>query len=133
MKLAFTAEKCIGCRLCMLACSANQEEVFNPQKARLRVTSNYLPEGGLSVQAEFCDYCQACINACPTGAITMVDGHLNLVQESCVGCGDCVTCCPQQVISLNNQGQPRLCNLCGGNPQCVAWCPHAALEVSSNA
>lgn len=132
MKLAFNAEKCIGCKLCQLACSATHEGVFNPQKARLKVTSDYRPEGGLMIQAELCDYCQACVESCPTGAITLQNGGLSLDKEACVGCGDCIGICPNQVITLDFQGQPRLCDLCGGNPQCVAWCPHGALEVSAN-
>ncbi len=39
MKLSFNKEKCIGCSLCQLACSTVKEQVFNPRKARLKVTA----------------------------------------------------------------------------------------------
>lgn len=133
MKLAFTAEKCIGCKLCQLACSATHEGMFNPRRARLKVTSEYLPGGGLQIQADICDACLTCITACPTGAITLQEGRLQLDRESCVGCGDCVSACPNGVITLDNENRPRICDLCGGTPWCAAWCPHGALEVAADA
>lgn len=133
MKLNFVADKCIGCKLCQLACSAVHEGVFNPTKARLVVTSDYPPEGGLLIKAQYCDTCFICGTACPVGAITLEENRLTLNPEVCVGCGDCVAACPQQIIFLNAENQPNLCDFCGGTPQCVAWCPHGALEVSENA
>lgn len=132
MNLAFNPAKCIGCKLCQLACSAVQEGLFNPQKARLKIVSEYGAEGGILIKAQICNFCQACGNACPVGAITLENGRLFLDKDSCLGCGECIDSCPKDLLSLNQDNQPRLCDLCGGTPQCVRWCPHAALEVLDN-
>lgn len=131
MKLVFNRDRCIGCRLCQLTCSASHEGVFNPQKARLRVVSDYLPEGGLLVEAAVCDLCGSCVSACPTGAMAPRDGRLALAEDLCSGCGECAAACQAGLIAMDDFGRPRFCDLCGGEPQCAAWCPHGALEVSA--
>ncbi|KKM10134.1 hypothetical protein SY88_16000 [Clostridiales bacterium PH28_bin88] len=128
MGLTFQDDRCIGCRLCQLACSVYKEEVFNPVKARLNIHSYYSPDG-LKVSASFCDMCLKCVDACPAGAINLRDGYLNVNREDCTGCGICAEACPRQVIRLDESLVPRLCDLCQGSPECVTWCPHQALAL----
>jgi len=50
------------------------------------------------VDASRCTGCGACVNACPVGAIAMVEGKAHIDENSCVGCEACVTACPEDSI-----------------------------------
>jgi len=41
-----------------------------------------------------------CANACPFGAIKMVDNLPVVDEEKCTGCGKCVEACPRRIIAL---------------------------------
>jgi NAD-dependent dihydropyrimidine dehydrogenase PreA subunit len=41
-----------------------------------------------------------CVEACPVGAITLVDGKAVIDEDACVECGSCVDACPEGAISL---------------------------------
>ena len=50
---------------------------------------------------EACNACQACLDVCPTQAISL-DGQLAQVsQADCIGCGLCANACPEDAIVLN--------------------------------
>lgn len=38
--------------------------------------------------------CEACIKACPVGAITLTEHDISLAPEACLRCGNCVFVCP---------------------------------------
>ena len=42
----------------------------------------------------------ACANACPKGAIAVVDGLARVDKRLCIGCGRCVKACPRHIIEL---------------------------------
>ncbi len=69
------------------------------------------PFGAITVNAEGCTLCHACVAACPTGALRADDNKpmLFFAESACVQCGLCRATCPEKVIAL----LPRL------NPQ--AW------------
>jgi Fe-S-cluster-containing hydrogenase component 2 len=46
-----------------------------------------------------CEGCEACVSACPTGVITMVDAKAKIGAD-CVDCGGCVDACPCGAISM---------------------------------
>jgi len=52
------------------------------------------------VNAETCVGCEACVGACPTQAIKMVDGKAVVCEGDCVDCGVCVGECPVEAITL---------------------------------
>jgi heterodisulfide reductase subunit A len=56
------------------------------------------------VHADACTACDACLDACPYGAISMteVDGRqVAIISETgCKGCGGCVPICPENAIDL---------------------------------
>ena len=46
-----------------------------------------------------CTHCEACVVACPVGAIKMVGGLPKIDPSICIKCGKCVAVCPSHVIS----------------------------------
>jgi ferredoxin len=50
------------------------------------------------VSREACRGCGDCLESCPSGAISLVDGLAAINQEECTACGTCVTSCPQEAI-----------------------------------
>ena len=41
-----------------------------------------------------CIACGACVEACPTSAITEGDGKYVIDADTCIGCGACADTCP---------------------------------------
>lgn len=120
--LVFHEEKCVGCKLCHLACSAQNEEIFNPRLARLVITSVY-DRDGLIVEGQVCDLCMGCVEACPVDAIIEKNGRLSFLEEICTDCGLCVDVCPPQVIVKKDRG----IGVCIQCRSCSNWCPTEAL------
>lgn len=50
------------------------------------------------VDGERCQGCGVCVDACPTGAIRLVDGVATIEQSLCRECQACVEACPQGAI-----------------------------------
>jgi carbon-monoxide dehydrogenase iron sulfur subunit len=70
MPITLKQERCVGCRLCELACSFARYGHFDPHQAAIRVT--FADDGGLQVSiSAACADCQRplCVAYCPTGAI----------------------------------------------------------------
>ncbi|MCP4693674.1 MAG: 4Fe-4S dicluster domain-containing protein [Desulfobacterales bacterium] len=128
MPLQFKRSLCTGCKLCQLACTANHEKVFNPGKARVKITHEYLEEG-IHVASRICIFCGDCEEACPEKAISGNGSNMIVDRDKCVGCGTCVENCPTHVIYLDGEDKSMICDLCGGSPQCVAWCPKGAIRL----
>lgn len=66
-------EKCTGCKLCELACSAVKTGQFNPRESRIQVTLVDIPEIPVPALLDSCDYCfgnPACVGFCLPQAIT---------------------------------------------------------------
>jgi len=51
------------------------------------------------VDVEKCTACGACVDVCPTGAITVND-HAVVNEDDCTECGACVETCPTGALSL---------------------------------
>jgi len=51
------------------------------------------------VDKDVCGGCEICVELCPFGAITMVDGKSDINVALCKGCGTCVGACPTGALN----------------------------------
>ena len=99
-----------------------------------------------------CDYgCMglgSCVNVCPQGAITLVDGVAVVNRNKCVACGLCVKACPKGLIELvpeskhvavqcmNRDKGPQVKKVCSvgciGCTLCTRQCPFDAIHMDGN-
>ncbi|WP_029007794.1 4Fe-4S dicluster domain-containing protein [Azospirillum halopraeferens] len=121
--------KCTGCRQCEMACSYENEKVFNPSKSRIRVFT-------FDAEARFvpytCTQCAEawCMRACPVDAIriNLGTGAKEIHNDVCVGCKVCTIACPFGTVNYNaDTGKVMKCDLCEGDPACAKACPTAAI------
>ena len=100
--------------------------------------------------SNMCKGCLAhpCMEVCPRGAISMVNGRSFIDQEKCISCGKCKTVCPYDAISkkerpcakacgvsaieTDEQGRAKInvdkCVSCG---MCMVSCPFGAISDKS--
>ncbi len=52
------------------------------------------------VDGEKCTACEACVESCPSEAITMAEDKAAIEADKCVDCGVCVDECPVEAISM---------------------------------
>lgn len=120
------AKLCTGCRACELVCSGAQERVFNPSKARIRVV-RMEPTLDVAIVCPQCEN-PPCALACPTGAIRKLrTGVVEVDASRCVGCSVCVEACPFGAVTVV-EGKAIKCDLCRGDPACVKQCTPGALR-----
>jgi NAD-dependent dihydropyrimidine dehydrogenase PreA subunit len=50
------------------------------------------------IDVQRCTGCAACVEACPVGAITLVNDKAHVDPETCTGCGACINACPEGAI-----------------------------------
>jgi len=58
--------------------------------------SGALPE----IDRDICDLCGDCLEACPTGALSISARELSIDYDLCAYCGDCEDVCPKGAIRL---------------------------------
>jgi len=127
--LHIDAEKCTGCLQCELACSFENEGVFNPSKSRIKV---FEFDHGRHTVPYTCTQCAEawCMQACPVDAIVLnlVTGAKDVLSDRCVGCKVCTIACPFGTVNYDkDSGKVVKCDLCGGNPACAEACPTEAI------
>jgi len=128
--LIFDSGKCVGCRICEMACSLTQTGVCNPASSRRRVL--HFEETALDVPMQ-CQQCDdpACMNICPVKAIyaDAETGAKVINQNKCIGCKMCMIACPFGAISVDPINKKVVkCDLCVGDPACARFCPTQAIE-----
>ena len=127
-------EKCVGCQICEYICSWTKEKGFNPLKSRIRVVRvNQL--ANMAVTCRRCEdppCVAACPRDALTQSEET--GTIMLDADKCNGCGWCIEACDFGAIVLNRSTKSVvLCDLCQGRsqPKCVELCPKEALKVST--
>lgn len=53
------------------------------------------------VNEKTCIGCGTCVNICPVGAISMVNGKAHIDNEVCIKCGSCEGVCPVGAIKID--------------------------------
>jgi anaerobic carbon-monoxide dehydrogenase iron sulfur subunit len=115
---------CSGCRLCTLACSVKHYGIFNPRKAKLKITPY---ENDTRYKIKICVQCGKCAQVCPVEAIREIDGNYILDEKECTLCGSCAEICPIDAIFIYGDNEIyEKCNSCG---ECVLHCPHDVLSL----
>lgn len=122
-------DKCTSCLMCEMACSLENEGLFNPAKSRIKV---FEFEHGRTSVPYTCTQCEEawCLHACPTNAIVInkATGAKEVIDDKCVGCKVCTMACPYGTINYNSAtGKVIKCDLCGGDPKCAEVCPTDAI------
>lgn len=121
--------KCTGCLQCEMACSYENEGVFNPAKSRIKVFSFHEEGRYVPYTCTQCDEAW-CLHACPVDAIVFnaETGSKDVVSDRCVGCKVCTIACPFGTVNYNSAtGKVAKCDLCGGDPKCAEACPTDAI------
>ena len=122
--------KCTGCLQCEMACSLDNEGVFNPAKSRIKVFTFHHQGRFAPFTCTQCDEAW-CLHACPVEAIVIdrETGAKLVLDNNCVGCKVCTIACPFGTINYNSStGKVIKCDLCGGDPECAKACPTDAIS-----
>ncbi|MBU1172047.1 MAG: 4Fe-4S dicluster domain-containing protein [Proteobacteria bacterium] len=84
------------CNCCGDCCGVLKSLNLFPKPAEM-VFSNYYA----TINDEECVGCEACLDRCQMGALSMTDDEKAAVNlDRCIGCGLCVTTCPSEAIQL---------------------------------
>lgn len=123
-------EKCTGCKICELVCSAVNEDEFNPLLSRIR-TVRLEAILNTSLTCRLCDD-PTCVRVCPRKALSQDEetGLIIVDEDQCTGCGWCIEACEFGVIMLpRDRKYIIICDLCEGEPKCIEFCPKEALSL----
>ncbi len=107
-----------------------------------------VPGRGSKSCAYACTGLGSCVRACPTGAMTVVNGRAQVDQKRCVGCGACLRVCPNDIIELipatakyvvacksqeKGKAVREMCQAgCIGCGICQKMCPSGAITLTNN-
>lgn len=119
-------EKCVGCGLCMFACSRKNGEIGNSSSAILAVSLSGFERGATVI---FCRACPEapCAQVCPTEALKPRKGGGVVYKEDlCLRCHNCVKACTINAIFIREDRKISVCIHCG---YCVDYCPHGVLAL----
>jgi Fe-S-cluster-containing dehydrogenase component len=119
---ALDISRCIGCRRCVYACVAENNQSRDPQVQWIRVLSmdkehgvdfthadayyepEQVPQDGHFYVPVQCQQCRnaPCTRVCPTGATwTEADGIVVIDYDWCIGCRCCMAACPYGARHFN--------------------------------
>ena len=119
---ALDLSRCVGCRRCVHACVAENNQSREPELQWIRVLSmekekgvdlahadpyyapEQVPEEGHFYMPVQCQQCRdaPCTKVCPTGATwTEKDGIVVIDYEWCIGCRYCMAACPYGARHFN--------------------------------
>ncbi len=119
-------ESCVGCGMCMLACS-RRLGVLGFSKSAIVVRSFGGFERGFVIV--FCRLCYdpPCVRVCPTKAIEKRSGKIVVEYSKCIGCKLCIEVCTVGAVQWDEEvRKPIICSHCA---YCTYFCPHGVLVV----
>ncbi len=125
-------QKCNGCGVCELVCSASKDKAFNRRMSRIKVV-NIEPLVDIALACRLCED-PPCVRSCAREALRRVEetGVILVDENKCNGCGWCIEACDYGVITYDPRKKAVvICDLCEGDPLCVKYCVQEALELTS--
>ena len=60
----------------------------------------------ITIDAELCTGCAACVEVCPTGALYLVAGKATVERALCHDSEACLVACPTGAITVSAQEEP---------------------------
>lgn len=101
------SNKCIGCKVCEVACFAVHNKNNNVAATVGTITTPVIPRLNVIKDEDFtmpiqCRQCDdaPCANVCPVGAIKQEDNTIIVDEKACIGCKTCLMACPFGAIDL---------------------------------
>jgi Fe-S-cluster-containing hydrogenase component 2 len=133
MMIMVDVEKCVGCRICELACSLKKKKAFAPNNAHVKIVKD--EANGINVPV-VCQHCSdaPCALVCPLNLYSVDEkiGAVKSRQDACIGCKACLLACPYGANAMDTDNAGRTvavkCDLCSGDPLCVQFCPTQAIK-----
>lgn len=130
MRINVNEAACVGCRICMLACTNRRDGLM--RSSRIRIKPRESLRGHV---VEVCRQCDErwCVEACPAEAISVNDdtGAVIVDKDACSGCAECAEACPYGAIEMAGD-LAQICDLCGGDPICAVGCPVGAIILEED-
>lgn len=128
--LVIQPKKCVGCKVCELACSIYHYKTHKTTLSAIRVVK--FDELSRDVPT-VCSQCEdaPCMKVCGVNAMYREPTTNAIVvdYQKCIGCKLCIYACPYGSISFDDEFKKVVkCDLCNGDPQCVQFCPANAIE-----
>ena len=125
--------KCMGCFTCQRVCAAINHKSYSDVESAIRVRTL----GGISSGRFYATHClactdeRACLNACPTGALTArKGGGVILNEKKCIMCHKCAEACIVNAVHFTaKNAYPIICKHCG---VCARYCPHNCLTMEES-
>lgn len=129
-------DRCIGCQACVVACGAGNElatgDTYITVSEEIRRKDNGFWG---SFAHKRCFHCAEapCVEVCPTGTLTKVDGLTAVDMAKCSACGYCTQACPFHIPNVVDNHVSK-CVGCldqvktGGEPWCAKTCPSNAIR-----
>ena len=95
-------EKCTGCGICELVCSATKDKNFNPLTSQIRAV-RIEPFIDVALACRFCEDAP-CVAACPRDALRQNEttGIIIADEYKCNGCGWCIEACEFGAITFHS-------------------------------
>lgn len=130
--LIFFKEDCMGCHACEIACKQEHSLGVGPRLVQvLEKSPDYIP-----IFCHHCARAP-CRDACPTEAIYKNESGIVLInEEECIGCQACVEACPFGAMQFNEETEFAVkCDLCvdklkrGERTACSQACPTQCIFV----